>query len=216
MNEIDDREFRRARILKRMGLSFIQRRLVGADADMCNKYGRVELKELADWWQAIESNKRYWKQLYDHIIDDPRHYILIIFGNVTDTREKLKPYAKLTETKILEGIAQAFVRGAGINVVYIEKEKDAVYVGYKMLQYMEEGKWGLPKITRTSLYQRKKMGRPTPTQLQIMRIWEVSKNVAEQLERKFGSVKGICMATYGQLMLVNGVGKTTAFKIAGK
>lgn len=212
---IDDREGNRARILRRMGLTVKQRRLEKIDADMCNKVGRVELKEIKDWFQATKSNKRYWKQLYNAIISDRRHYVLIVFGDVDQARKDLKKYVRLTREKILDSVSEAFVRGAGINVVYIENEKDAVYVGYKMLKYMEENKWGLPKIAQLTLYQRRKMGRPTPTQLQVMRIWEVPKGVAENLLKKFKTVRGICLATKRELLTVDGVGDVTARKISG-
>lgn len=219
---IDDREDdKRVQALRRrlkiLRLPFIQQRLVGADADMCNKYARVEVKELKDMWQAVFINKRYWEQLYNHIITDQRPYLLLIYGDVEEARTKLKPYVgrKLTKAKIVEGMAEIFARGAGIDIVFVEDMRDAVYLAYKFLQYCAEGKWGLPKNKQLKAWERKKMGRPTPSELKVMRVFNVSKNVASNLLRKFKTLKGIIMANKHELLTVDGVGEVTARKITG-
>ena len=216
MIDVDDRGHEeRTKILRALQIPYRVKRLIKADADMCNKFGRVEIKELKDWWQATNSNKRFWKQLYQHIISDKRPYCLVIYGNIDAAKKQLERYVKnITRAKIVEAIAEAMVRAAGINIVFFERERDAIYFTAKFLQYCEEGKWGLPKIAQLTLYQRKKLGRPTPEQLRVMTIWGVSKNVAENLVKKFGSVRGICLATRAQVATVNGVGEVTARKIS--
>ena len=124
MIDVDDREHEeRTKILKALRIPYRVRRLVAADADMCNKYGRVEIKELKDWWQATHSNKRFWKQMYSHIIVDKRPYTLVIYGNIDATKKQLGRYVKnITRAKILEAIAEAMVRSDGINIVFFERE----------------------------------------------------------------------------------------------
>ena len=47
-----------------------------------------------------------------------------------------------------------------------------------------------------------------------MTIWSISKVVAENLLKKFSSIKGICLASKAELACVNGVGEVTARKIS--
>lgn len=209
---IDSREHAKVKQLARiMKLPFIEEGLMCADfavRDTTTKPWKylagIERKAVPDLIQSIVSHR-----LFDQIDRMYKTYdiaFLFISGSLDEHSKTLSKLGFKINPNVVSGTLTSIIVRTGIHVMWAPDDKTLLDWAYRTLEKISQGKYGKP-IKRVPKYQEYNQVRI------LMKIPGVSRKKAEDLMKRFHSMKNIANASLTDLQIVDGVGPQTAHLI---
>ena len=175
--------------------------------DICSEHCIVERKEFNDYVSSI-IDRRLFSQTKRMMYSDKPSFLLV--HGVWDIKRHI------TEKQVGGAIASTLVRTAIPTLVLLTRDKrqelknfsQAMYVAGKICEKVEEGKFLEPK-----LYKRWHKPQVPYRILKLAVLLGVPKLVAARLLKEFKSIRGVCNASFQELLRVEGIGEVRAQNI---
>jgi len=166
--------------------------------DICTEKCIVERKSFNDYVTSLVDG-RLFDQL-SRMFESDKPCFIVIHDYYHFNRN-------VTPKQVFGSIAAAAVE-YGVNILWVPKFSEAMYVVVKLLEKVEQGKFLRPK----RYYKYKKETLPYKAKV-LKRMFGLPDKVAVDLLRTYGSIEKICQLDEAHLMRVEGIGELRAKRI---
>ncbi|MCW3134517.1 MAG: helix-hairpin-helix domain-containing protein [Methanophagales archaeon] len=165
----------------------------------------IERKNIGDLAQSITSRNvssslpRVFQQAERMKMFSEINYLLLV-GTITELRMKLHQIHLEVHDEVIYGAISSIIVRSGINLLWVSSIREGVKISFKVLTKISEGKYLKPPLP-------KRVNRKEDV---LANIPGVSKTVAKNLIKKYGSIAMICKKSQSELQSVSGIGRVRA------
>jgi ERCC4-type nuclease len=197
---IDSREKKLPEIAARIGIPFSVSALEAGDID-CGGGCIIERKSIGDLWASI-TGPRVDQPLRIAMHPEITYPILGIVGDLT----QLYAITSNANPDVVIGFIASCIVRYGFSIIWVPSDEQLLAIANSMHEKIKEGKMGLPPRPVTKI----------PGVRQIFALTmatRVSPRLAGELLKKFGNLRGVAEAKYEDLIMISGIGPSTAESI---
>jgi len=195
-------------ILKELGLPFIRRKLdIG---DFKSPSCLFERKTFQDLSQSIMTGHMtdQLERMYYYCADHHLIGFLCVSGTFEEAQQEAWRQGRQLNPNVFYGLFSSALVRYGVNVIWnLRDTYELLEVIWRVAEKVEEGKLDTPRL------QPLRAIHPDKRIALVSSVLRVSPRIARNLLRKFRSMRGILMARDDELLLVDGIGKTTLERI---